>query len=340
MVTIKENISLRGLNTFGLDVQARYFVEVQRLEDVTRLRSSPAFTQQPRLVLGGGSNILFTRDFPGLVIRNVIPGKRVVEENGDNVLVEVGAGENWHAFVTHCINQNWGGVENLSLIPGCAGAAPIQNIGAYGVEVKHVVEWVDGIDLEQGEVRRITRDECRFGYRDSVFKHALREKFLISSVTLRLTKKNHRLDTHYGAIREVLERKKITSPTIRDVSNAVIAIRQSKLPDPAVIGNAGSFFKNPTIPESQASSLQKSFPKMPSYPAENQNFKIPAGWLIEQCGWKGKTFGRVGVHADQALVLVNAGGGTGAEILSLAEKILASVKEKFGIVLMTEVNIV
>lgn len=339
MTTLQENVSLRYLNSFGIDVRARHFAEVADPAALLQLMDTPAFREKRRFILGGGSNILFTRDFDGLILHNRILGKRIIEETEDEVIVEVGAGEPWHAFVEHCLDRDWGGIENLSLIPGTTGAAPIQNIGAYGVEIKRVLEWVDGTDLETGATRRINRDDCRFGYRDSVFKHALREIFFISSITLRLTKKNHLLDTRYGAIREVLERRKIAAPTIRDVSDAVVFIRRSKLPDPAVIGNAGSFFKNPTVPLAQAESLRKVFPEMPSYPADNQSIKIPAGWLIEQCGWKGKKVGRAGVHEHQALVLVNLGGASGEEIFALSEKILMSVKEKFGIVLMREVNI-
>lgn len=340
MITLKENEPLHHLNTFGVDARARYFAEVRNAVDLDALRNHPALQDCRRLVLGGGSNILFTRDFDGLILRNAMKGIRVLSEDNDAVVVEAASGENWHELVMHCLAQNWGGLENLSLIPGTAGAAPIQNIGAYGVEVKQVLEAVDGIDLVNGAHRRFTPDECQFGYRESVFKHSLKEIFFISSITLRLTKKNHRLDTNYGAIQEVLEQKKITAPTPRDVSDAVVAIRKSKLPDPAVIGNAGSFFKNPTVPKSMADLIHGTNPSMPFYPTDNQSVKIPAGWLIEQCGWKGKRVGRVGVHPKQALVIVNYGGGTGEEILALSEEIRASVKKKFDVELSTEVNII
>jgi len=340
MVTLQEQASLRHLNSFGIDVRARYFAEVTTKGELQSLIATPVFKNHRRLVLGGGSNILFTRDFDGLVIHNRLLGTRVIEETDAEVVVEVSSGEPWHTFVMHCIDQGWGGIENLSLIPGTTGAAPIQNIGAYGVEIKSVLEWVDTIDLATGSSRRLSNDDCQFGYRDSIFKHSLREFIFISSITLRLTRKNHRLDTRYGAITEVLEQRKIKSPTIRDIRDAVIFIRRSKLPDPAVIGNAGSFFKNPTVPIAKADSLRERYPKMPIYPADNQTVKIPAGWLIEQTGWKGKKVGNAGVHEHQALVLVNFGGASGQEILSLSEKILASVSEKFGINLMTEVNIV
>ncbi|MBL7851011.1 MAG: UDP-N-acetylmuramate dehydrogenase [Cyclobacteriaceae bacterium] len=340
MIELKEHTPLLHLNTFGVDVRARYFAEVADTASLEELRMLPVMRDQPRLILGGGSNILFTRDFQGLVIHNTMKGMRIVAEESDYVHVEAASGENWHGLVLYCLDRNWGGLENLSLIPGTTGAAPIQNIGAYGVEIKQVIECVDGIDLSSGQHRRLTPDECQFGYRESVFKHALREKFFISSITLRLTKKNHRLDTQYGAIREVLEQRRITSPTPRDVSDAVIAIRRSKLPDPAVVGNAGSFFKNPTVTAKVAESIRGEYPSMPSYPTENQYVKIPAGWLIEQCGWRGKKVGRVGVHPQQALVIVNYGGGTGAEIVALSEEIRASVRKKFQVELMTEVNIV
>ena len=340
MVVLKEHAPLRHLNTFGVNVQSRYFAEVADANSLEELRQHPVIQDQPRLVLGGGSNILFTRDYDGLIIRNVMKGIRVIDENNDTVRVEAASGEGWHGLVMHCLDHNWGGLENLSLIPGTAGAAPIQNIGAYGVEIKKVIEWVDGVDLTTGRSRRLTPDECQFGYRESVFKHALKEIFFISSITLRLTKKNHQIDIQYGALREALERNKITSPTPREVSDAVVAIRSSKLPDPAVIGNAGSFFKNPTVPGNVAELIRREYPKMPSYPADHQYVKIPAGWLIEQCGWKGKRIGRVGVHHQQALVIVNYGDGTGEEVLALSEKIRASVKEKFQVELMTEVNII
>lgn len=339
MITVQEHISLRHLNTFGIDARARYFAEIGDLISLQELIGTPIFQKQRRLILGGGSNILFTGDFDGLVMLNRMPGIRIVEQSAAAVVVEAAAGEVWHSFVTHCIGQGWGGIENLSLIPGTVGAAPIQNIGAYGVELKSVLEWVDGVDLLTGKPRRLKRDECQFGYRDSTFKHTLRENFFISSITLRLTRNNHRLDTRYGAIQEVLEQRKIKTPTVKDISDAVIFIRQSKLPDPVVIGNAGSFFKNPTVPQSLANSLRERHPKIPTYPVDNQNVKIPAGWLIEQCGWKGKKVGNAAVHEHQALVLVNLGGASGQEILSLSEKILASVREKFDINLTTEVNI-
>lgn len=340
MIAFQEHASLEHLNTFRIAARARVLTQVDSLDALHELTHHPYFLESRRLILGGGSNILFTKDFDGLVIKVNITGKTVIEESDQHVLVSAGAGENWHAFVQHCIDQDWGGIENLSLIPGTTGAAPIQNIGAYGVELQKVIEHVDGVDLTTGEHRRLEREECQFGYRESVFKHHLREIFFISSITLRLTKKEHHLDTRYGAIHEVLERNKITQPTIRDVGDAVIAIRRSKLPDPVMIGNAGSFFKNPSVRIEVANALRKQHPSMPSYPVDSQYVKIPAGWLIEQCGWKGKRMGNVGVHEQQALVLVNFGGAKGEEIFVLASKIQESVNKTFGVSLTTEVNII
>ncbi len=340
MIALKENVSLRPLNTFGVEARARYFVEVNNRGELDELLKHPVLRDQRRLILGGGSNVLFTRDFDGLIIRVRIKGTELSEEKRDYVLLSIGAGEVWHEMVMHCIEHDWGGIENLSLIPGTVGAAPIQNIGAYGVELMQVIHAVDGVDLATAVRRTLTPDECGFGYRDSIFKHALKENFFISSITLRLTKVTHQMNVAYGAIREQLEQKKIVSPTIRDVSDAVIAIRRSKLPDPAVIGNAGSFFKNPVVTPDVAAEIKRVFPKIPFYSAENQYVKIPAGWLIEQCGWKGKRNGNVGVHAQQALVLVNHGKGTGEEIVELSKQIQQSVKEKFNIALATEVNII
>lgn len=340
MIKVRENVSLKEFNTFGIDAKARHFAEITSEDQLPDLVKHPLFTTSNRLVLGGGSNVLFNGDFDGLVIRCLITGKTIQSQNDDNVVLQVGAGENWHAFVMHCIKNGWGGIENLSLIPGTVGAAPIQNIGAYGVEIKSVIETVRGVDLETGEPRLFTTAECRFSYRESAFKHELREKIFISSITLRLTKINHRINTQYGAIQSLLKQRGIDHPGIRDVSDAVIDIRRSKLPDPSVIGNAGSFFKNPTVTEKVVAALRIDHPEIVTYPAGNQDVKIAAGWLIENCGWKGKRFGNVGVHAQQSLVLVNYGGGKGEEIFELATKILESVREKFGITLTMEVNII
>jgi UDP-N-acetylmuramate dehydrogenase len=340
MIRIEENVSLKHLNTFGIDSKAKYLVEIFSVKALQELIQHPVYQSNKHLILGGGSNLLFTKDFDGIVIKTSIKGITLLEQNEDDVFVQAASGENWHEFVMHCMKHHWGGVENLSLIPGTVGAAPIQNIGAYGIEIKDVITNVVGIDLSSGAQRSFTNSECGFNYRESVFKQELKEKYFISSITLRLTKKKHHLNTQYGAIQEVLKQLNIVLPTIDDVSNAVIAIRQSKLPDPNVIGNAGSFFKNPTIDKNLFESIRKDHPSIPSYPSDNQNVKIPAGWLIEQCGWKGKRIGNIGVHPQQALVLVNYGDGKGEEIFLLAMKIQSSVKEKFGVTLTTEVNII
>lgn len=340
MITFQQNVSLKPYNSFGIDVSTLYFVRITTLNDLFELLSTDLFKQEKHLILGGGSNLLFTANYNGIVIKNELKGIEIVNEDDDKIDLKVMSGECWHDFVMHCVQNNWGGIENLSLIPGTLGAAPMQNIGAYGVEVKDVIKRVEGIDLKTGIVRSLEHDECRFGYRESIFKSALKEFFFISSVTLSLTKKNHLLNTEYGAIRDTLQAMKVTQPTLRSVSDAVIQIRRSKLPDPIQIGNAGSFFKNPSVPKKVYEQLKISYPTMPGYSTVNQEVKVPAGWLIEQCGWKGKKINQVGVHAQQALVLVNYGEAKGDEIFSLAKKISVSVEEKFHITLTPEVNIV
>ncbi len=338
--TIQENINLQPYNTFGIKAYARYFISIQTTNDLISLIQSEPYRNHKRLILGGGSNILFTCDFNGLVIHNDLKGITITGETDDHIQLTVASGESWHSFVMHCLGNNWGGIENLSLIPGTVGAAPMQNIGAYGVEIKEVVDRVTGIDLFTGTEQTFTNSECRFGYRESIFKHDLKEKIFISSVTLSLTKKNHRLRTEYGAIKDTLNAMSITQPTIHSVSEAVITIRQQKLPDPQVLGNSGSFFKNPVITASHYEQLLKDYPAMPGYKAENQSIKIPAAWLIESCGWKGKRINDAGVHHQQALVLVNYGTATGEEILSLSRNIQHDVAKKFDIDLTPEVNIV
>ena len=337
-MTIQENVSLKPFNTFGIDAKAQYFCVVHSTDELISLVQTDLFKKEKRLILGGGSNVLFTKDFDGLVILNSVLGREIISETDDSISIRLSSGEVWHQSVMHCVENNWGGIENLSLIPGTAGAAPMQNIGAYGVEVREVIENVEAVELSTGRVKTFTNEECKFGYRESVFKNELKEKFFISSVTLTLTKKSHRINTLYGAIADTLRAMKITQPTIKNVSDAVIKIRSEKLPDFKTLGNAGSFFKNPEISEAQFLKLKNDFPTAPHYSA-NQGVKVPAGWLIEQCGWKGKTFNHVGVHEKQALVLVNYGDATGDEIFSLAHKIISSVKEKFLITLTPEVNI-
>ena len=284
--------------------------------------------------------MLFTQNIAGVVLKNEIKGIQILSENTDTVLVKCGAGEVWHEFVVYCVNKGWAGLENLSLIPGTVGASPIQNIGAYGAEVKDTIESVECIDIETHSKKRFTAAECAFGYRDSVFKKLYKGKYIITYVTFRLKKQAH-VNTSYGAIQQVLDEKGIIAPTIRDVSNAVIDIRKSKLPNPAQLGNAGSFFKNPEIPGKQFEELRKKFPDIVSFPGFKEGMiKVPAGWLIEHSGWKGKMIGNVGVHRLQALVLVNYGGATGQEIVDLSLEVRKSVKELFGIDLEPEVNII
>lgn len=339
MITLQEHVDLLPYNTFKIAVKARYFVAISSVSELHALMDTPVYKHEKHLILGCGSNILLTGDFEGLVIRINLKGIEVVWEDDSTVVLKVGAGEVWHSFVMFCVTNNYGGVENLSLIPGTMGAAPMQNIGAYGVEVKDVIKTVEAIDVNNGDLRVFSNRECEFGYRESVFKHILKGKYFISSVTLTLTKKNHVLNTSYGAIQQTLDQQHKT-PSIQSISDAVISIRQQKLPDPKVVGNAGSFFKNPTIDQSHYKSLQQQFPEIPGYSTENQHVKVPAGWLIEHCGWKGKKFDTIGVHPHQALVLVNYGGGTGDKIWKLAQDVLASVKQKFSIDLQPEVNIV
>ncbi len=335
---LQENVSLQAFNTFGIDVKARWFIEIDSVVKATEFLVDNLNAGQKVWILGGGSNLLLKNDLEGLVLRNTIKGKEVVRETEEHVYLKVGAGENWHELVLYCLENNWGGIENLSLIPGNVGAAPIQNIGAYGVELKDVFVELDTLSLATGNPRRFKAADCQFGYRDSYFKRAGKGKFLITSVTLRLSKAPHQLNTSYGAIESELA--VLAAPhTIQQVSEAVIKIRQSKLPDPAEIGNSGSFFKNPVIAESAFAELQLAYPKVPHYPQPDGQVKVPAGWLIEQAGWKGKRIDNYGVHAKQALVLVNYGGASGADIYALSEQVLQSVKAKFNIQLEREVNV-
>ena len=329
------NHSLTPYHTFGLDVRAAFFVEINSTEE---LRQAIAQSTPPILLLGGGSNMLFTHDWPGTVIHMLEKGKDVVSENEEEAIVAINAGENWHELVLWTLDHNLGGLENLSLIPGSVGAAPIQNIGAYGVELTDVFDHLEAMDLETGAIHVFDHDSCRFGYRDSVFKNELKGKYAITRVFLRL-QKNPVVNTNYGAIQAILTQQGITSPSIRDVSRAVVEVRRSKLPDPAVLGNAGSFFKNPEVSAEELQRLVAAFPHLIHYPLPGGRAKIPAGWLIEQCGWKGKRVGNTGCHAQQSLVLVNYGGATGQEIWAHAQRVAQSVKETFGVELMAEVNV-
>ena len=337
MLKIRNNISLKNYNTFGIDAKARHFISVQtvnELLEVLKLKEYPK-----KFILGGGSNMLLTDNVNALVIHINIKGIEIVSKNNNSVTVKVNAGENWHEFVLWSLNNDFGGIENLSLIPGNVGTAPIQNIGAYGVELKDVFVSCEAVEILTHKITSFSLKECEFGYRDSIFKRE-NGKYIITNVTFKLTANNHALNTTYGAIDSKLNSLNITNPTIKDVSNAVISIRKSKLPDPAKIGNSGSFFKNPVVNKAYFNKLKVNFPDLPHYVVNDDEIKIPAGWLIEQCGFKGKRFGDAGVHSQQALVLVNYGNATGKEIIELAKKIQASVKAKFGVEITPEVNIV
>ncbi|WP_175621075.1 UDP-N-acetylmuramate dehydrogenase [Chryseobacterium schmidteae] len=336
---MQENFSLKPFNTFGVEAKAKYFVEVNTVEELIETLKHSHTQTLPLLFLGGGSNILFTKDFDGLAIQLNLKGisEEFLSEN--EVLVTAKAGENWHEFVIYCLNKNYGGLENLSLIPGNVGTSPMQNIGAYGTEIKDHFVSCKVLNLQTLEIETFDLEKCRFGYRDSIFKQEGKDQYVILEVSFKLTTQNHNIKTEYGAIQSELENLRIINPTIQDVSKAVINIRQSKLPDPKKIGNAGSFFKNPTIPLVQFEDLKLKFDNIQGYP--NGNFvKVPAGWLIEQCGWKGKQIGNVASHQLQSLVIINAtGNASGKEIFDFSGLIIDSVKEKFGIELEREVNI-
>jgi UDP-N-acetylmuramate dehydrogenase len=338
-MNIQQNVSLRSYNTFGIDVNAKQFVEVNTLEELCVLCAAFNLSDRRLLILGGGSNVLLTGDFDGMVIRINLKGIEVLKEDEDHVWIKSMAGEVWHEFVMHCVEHGWGGVENLSLIPGYVGAAPMQNIGAYGVEIKDTFESLEAVEIATGEIITFSNPDCRFGYRESIFKQEAKGQYIIASVTFRLNKKPN-FNTSYGAITQTLEEKGIKELSIKAISDAVIHIRQTKLPDPKALGNAGSFFKNPEIPAEQFNELKVKFPGMVGYPAGEHHIKVAAGWLIEQCGWKGKVVGNTGSHKQQALVLVNYGNATGAEIWELAMEIQRSVNEKFGITIQPEVNVI
>jgi len=336
---MQENFSLKPFNTFGVEAKAKYFVEVNTAEELIETLKLSHTQTLPLLFLGGGSNILFTKGFEGLAIQLNLKGISEEFLNENEVLVTAKAGENWHEFVMYCLGKNYGGLENLSLIPGNVGTSPMQNIGAYGTEIKDHFVSCKVLNLKTLEVENFDLAKCRFGYRDSIFKQEGKNQYVILEVSFKLTTQNHSIKTEYGAIKSELENLDIINPTIQDVSKAVINIRQSKLPDPKKIGNAGSFFKNPTIPLAQFEELKSKFENIQGYP--NGNFvKVPAGWLIEQCGWKGKQIGNVASHQLQSLVIINAtGNASGKEIFDFSALIIDSVKEKFGIELEREVNI-
>lgn len=335
---IQEHTDLTPYNTLHVAAKAKKFVSVQTEKQLQSLLKSYDQTL-PLFVLGGGSNVLFINDFNGLILHIAILGKEIIKEDENYIWLKVGAGENWHETVRYCVEKGWGGIENLSLIPGTVGAAPIQNIGAYGVELDEVFESLAAVELKNGSSHVFYKDDCKFAYRDSVFKQELKGQFAVTSVTLKLSK-HPVLNTSYGAIQQKLDEKEITAPSIRDISDIVIEIRNSKLPDPAELGNAGSFFKNPVIGNEKFESLKREYPSAPGYPMDDNYTKVPAGWLIEQAGWKGKVTGSVGTYRQQALVIVNHGGASGEEIWQLAQKIQQSVDEMFDIKLVPEVNIV
>ena len=335
---IEEDISLKQFNTFNIDARARYFAEPSTVEEFQEILSEKKFKNIQKFVLGGGSNILFTNDFDGLLLKNNIKGIELLKEDADFYYVKAGAGEVWHDVVMYCVNKNYGGLENLSLIPGSVGAGPIQNIGAYGVELKDRLFELEALNIKEGKIHTFSNAACKFGYRDSVFKRELKGQYIITSVTYKLLKKPE-LNTRYGAIEKELEAMHVKNITIKDISQAVCNIRNSKLPNPAQIGNAGSFFKNPEVPRNTFNNLKMQFPDVVGYDVDEGRVKLAAGWLIEQCGWKGTTIGDAGVHKLQALVLVNYGNAKGNEILELSQKIIDSVKNKFGVSLEREVNI-
>ncbi|WP_316746718.1 UDP-N-acetylmuramate dehydrogenase [Pedobacter gandavensis] len=337
MTIFQQHTSLKPYNTFGIAVKARYFAEIVTPADLQELLASELINTQPLLILGGGSNVLFTHDFEGLAVKVSIPGISVVDE-GDEVIVTAGAGVVWNDFVGYCVQHGYAGVENLTLIPGTVGASPIQNIGAYGVELKDVFESCIGMEISTGVARSFNHADCKFGYRDSIFKNELKGQYLITEVRFRLSRVA-KINTQYGAIQQELANRGISKPTIADVSAVVAHIRVSKLPDPTTIGNAGSFFKNPVIAASEFKKVYENFPEVVHYQVPPDKVKLAAGWLIEQCGFKGKVVGQTGTWKNQALVLVNHGQATGQEVYSFSENIINTVEAKFGVRLEREVNI-
>ena len=338
-MNIIENYPLLKLNTFGVDVKAKYFTSINTINELIELTKTNLFKDLELLILGGGSNILFTKDFDGLVILNNIKGKEIIDQNQQSIFLKIGAGENWHELVMYCVDNGWGGIENLSLIPGNTGTAPMQNIGAYGVEIKETFIELEALEISSGKIVKFNNSDCEFGYRESVFKNKMKNQYIILNITLEL-KKNPVLNINYGDVKAILESQNIKNPGIKEVSNAIISIRQSKLPDPKKIGNSGSFFKNPIVSLNQLELIKKKYPNVVNYEINENEFKIAAGWLIERAGWKGKKFNNYGVHEKQALVLVNYGLANGMEIFELSEKIILDIKDKFGITLEREVNII
>ncbi len=336
---IKENHFLKPHHTFGIPAYSRFFTEVHSVEELQQALADPLLEKHPYLILGGGSNVLFQNDYPGMVIKVSIMGREVLEVTPETVRLKVNAGEDWDQLVEYCVENNWGGLENLSLIPGNVGTSPMQNIGAYGVELKDCFQELEALEISNGKIRTFNKKECRFGYRDSFFKKEGKGKYIILSVTFNLTANHHKVNTRYGQLEEELKTMGIHKPGITHIRQAVCNVRRSKLPDPALIGNAGSFFKNPVVSFQKFRELNAAYPEMVAYP-DGKDIKLAAGWLIEKAGWKGYREGDAGVHYKQALVIVNYGNASGKDLLSLANKIQKSVHEKFGVELEAEVNIV
>lgn len=338
MTTILHNFSLKQYNTFGIDASASQFVAVHNLDELREILQKN--TYQKKFILGGGSNMLLTKNIDALVIHIDLKGKKVIREDENSVWVEAQAGENWHEFVLWNIDHNYGGLENMSLIPGNVGTTPVQNIGAYGAEIKDNFVSCEAMNIQTQEMKIFSNADCKFGYRESIFKQEVKEQYIITSVVFKLTKHTHKINTGYGDIQAELAKHNITQPNIKEVSNAVIAIRQSKLPDPKELGNSGSFFKNPIISREQFNKAKLQHPEMKHYDVSETEVKVPAGWLIEQAGLKGYRNGDAGVHAKQALVLVNYGNATGQDILNLSQLVQKTVFDKFGIAIEAEVNVI
>lgn len=335
---IQSNFSLKSFNTFGIEAKAKNFVAVHSLDELKTVLAEHA--AEPKFILGGGSNMLLTQDIEALVIHIDLKGKRILKQDDDFVWVESMAGENWHEFVLWTIDQNFGGLENMSLIPGNVGTTPVQNIGAYGTEIKDTFVSCDAMKIDDQTMRTFSKEDCRFGYRESIFKQEAKNQYIITSVVFKLTKRSHNINTSYGDITKELALQNVTVPTLKDVSNAVIAIRKSKLPDPKVLGNSGSFFKNPVISRSHFEKVQAQFPEIKFFEVSPTEVKVPAGWLIEQAGYKGFRKGDAGVHKNQALVLVNYGSATGQDILALSREVQKAVFDKYSIAIEAEVNVI
>lgn len=337
-MNIQYNFSLKNYNTFGIEAKASEFISVHSITELKEVLK--ANTDKKKFILGGGSNMLLTKDIEALVIHVDLKGKKIIKEDENYVWVETQAGENWHEFVLWNITQNYGGIENMSLIPGNVGTTPVQNIGAYGAEIKDTFVLCEAVNILTQESKIFTNEECKFGYRESIFKQEIKDQYIITSVVFKLTKNNHKINIGYGDIQSELAKHHISHPTIKDVSNAVIAIRQSKLPDPKELGNSGSFFKNPIISREQFNKVKTLHPEIKHYDVSETEVKVPAGWMIEQSGLKGYRSGDAGVHAKQALVLVNYGNATGQDILNLSKLVQKTVLEKFGITIEAEVNVI